>query len=65
MAAVVPIPPGVEAETSALSHDSSFSEIINRSWKGYQKNGGIPLEEARRKYGIRRKPARKAGRRSR
>jgi antitoxin (DNA-binding transcriptional repressor) of toxin-antitoxin stability system len=51
VAAVVPIGPGVDLESFALSHDPEFIEIINRSWKGYQKTGGISLEELREAHG--------------
>jgi antitoxin (DNA-binding transcriptional repressor) of toxin-antitoxin stability system len=68
VAAVVPIRPGVDAETFALSHDPGFIEAINRSWRSYQDKGGIPLDEIEREFGIKpkatrrsvRKPMRKA-----
>lgn len=65
VAAVVPIPPGMDPETFALSHNADFIEIINRSWKGYEEKGGTPLEEVRRKYGIRRRTPRRPARRPR
>jgi hypothetical protein len=33
-----------------LSHNPSFIEIINRSWASHLKDGGIPLEEMRRRH---------------
>ncbi len=65
VAAVVPIPPGVDPETFALSHNADFIEIVNRSWKGYSEKGGISLEEVRRKYGVKRRAPRRPARRSR
>jgi antitoxin (DNA-binding transcriptional repressor) of toxin-antitoxin stability system len=65
VAAVVPIRPGMDPETFALSHNADFIEIINRSWKGYQEKGGMPLEEVRRKYAVKRRPSRRPARRSR
>lgn len=65
VAAVVPIPPGMDPETFALSHNADFIEIINFSWKGYEEEGGISLEEVRRKYGVKRRTPRTAARRSR
>lgn len=65
VAAVMPIPPGMDPETFALSHNADFIEIINRSWKGYEEKGGISPEEVRRKYGVKRRSRRKATRRSR
>jgi antitoxin (DNA-binding transcriptional repressor) of toxin-antitoxin stability system len=62
VAAVVPIRPGMDAETFAVSHNADFIEIVNRSWKGYQEKGGTSLEEVRRKYGIRRQPVRRRAR---
>lgn len=64
VAAVVPIRPGMDAETFAVSHNTDFIEIVNRSWEGYQEKGGTPLEEVRREYGIRRQPVRKRSRRT-
>ena len=66
VAAVVPIRPGMDAETFAMSHNPDFIEIVNRSWKDYKENGGLTLEEVRRRHGIERKPARrKSSKRSR
>ncbi len=64
VAAVVPIRPGMDAETFALSHNADFIEILNRSWKGYQEKGGTSLQEVRRKYGIRRQTVRRRVRRA-
>lgn len=57
VAAVVPIRPGMDPETFAFSHDADFIEIIHRSWEGYQEKSGIPLEEVRRKYAVKRRRA--------
>lgn len=65
VAAVVPIRPGMDPETFALSHNADFIEIINRSWKSYEEKGGIPLDEVRRKYGLKRGASRRPARRSR
>ncbi|HET7295141.1 MAG TPA: hypothetical protein VFM88_22175 [Vicinamibacteria bacterium] len=65
VAAVLPIPPGMDAETFALSHNADFIKIINRSWKDYEQKGGIPLDEVRRKHGLKPKAVRSATRRSR
>jgi len=65
VAAVVPIRPGMDAETFTLSHSADFIEIVNRSWNGYQEKGGTSLGEVRRKYGIKRRPARRRARRAR
>jgi len=65
VAAVVPIRPGMDAETFALSHNPAFIEAVNRSWKGYQEKGGTSLAEIRTKYGIRRQTARRRARRGR
>jgi len=62
VAAVVPIRPGMDAETFSLSHDADFIEIINRSWQSYKEKGGTSLEEVRRKYGIRRQAVRRRAR---
>jgi len=50
VAAVVPIPPGMDAETFAMSHNPTFIEIFNRSWKSLKEKGGTPLEEVRKRY---------------
>jgi len=52
VAAVVPIPPGADAESFAMSHNAGFIEILNRSWLDYLEKGGTPLEEVRRRYGL-------------
>ena len=69
VAAVVPIRSGMDAETFAMSHNPTFIEIFNRSWKSIQEKGGTPLEEVRKRFEREEKPARrkasKATRRSR
>lgn len=62
IAAVIPVPPGMDAETFALSHNPDFIEIINRSWASYKAKGGVSPAEARRRLGLD-KPARKSRRR--
>ena len=64
VAAVVPLRDAMDAETFGLSHNPAFIEIINRSWAGYKKKGGVSGEEARRRLGLAR-PARKGQRRVR
>ncbi len=59
VAAVVPIRSGVDLESFGLSHNPRFIEILNRSWASYLAEGGISLEEMRR----RRSPARRGTRR--
>ena len=59
VAVVVPISSAVDLETFGLSHDPTFIEIVNRSWATYKKDGGVSLEEMRRRHG----PQRKIGRR--
>ena len=55
VAAVVPINSEADLETFGLSHNPRFIEIVNRSWASYKKNGGVSLEEMRRRHGIDRK----------
>jgi antitoxin (DNA-binding transcriptional repressor) of toxin-antitoxin stability system len=50
VAAVVPIRRGMDLESYGLSHNPEFIEIINRSWSGYKKSGGVSLEDVRKKY---------------
>lgn len=64
VAAVVPLRNGMDAETFGLSHNPAFIEIINRSWAGYQKDGGISSAEARRRLGVH-KPTRTRARKTR
>ncbi len=47
--AVVPIRSKVDLETLGLSHNPRFIEIANRSWASYKKDGGVSLEEMRRR----------------
>lgn len=63
VAAVVPIRPGMDVETFALSHNPAFIEAVNRSWNGYQRKGGTSLAKIRTKYGIRRQTVRRRLRR--
>lgn len=59
IAAVVPITSDVDLETFGLSHNPRFIDIVNRSWASYEKDGGISLEEMRRRHA----PARRSPRR--
>lgn len=58
VAAVVPINSEADLETFGLSHNPRFIEIVNRSWASYKKDGGVSLEEMRRRHGIDRKVTR-------
>lgn len=68
VAAVVPLRPGIDAETFGLSHNADFIAGINRTWRHYQKHGGTSLETVESEFGIKpksrrrlvRKPARRA-----
>lgn len=51
VAAVVPLPPGMDAETFSLSHNAAFIESFNRSWKSFTEKGGTLLEDAEREMG--------------
>ena len=59
VAAVVPISSEVDLETFGLSHNPRFIEIVNRSWASYKKDGGVSLEEMRRRHGPERKVSRR------
>ncbi len=52
VAAVVPLRPGMDAETFSLSHNAAFIESFNRSWKNFEEKGGTPLEDVERELGI-------------
>lgn len=62
LAAVVPLA-SEDWEDFVVSQDPGFIEVIKRSEARYKTEGGISLQEMRRKYGI--KPARRRGRRTR
>jgi antitoxin (DNA-binding transcriptional repressor) of toxin-antitoxin stability system len=51
VATVVPVKSQVDLETPGLSHNPRFFEIVNRSWASYKKDGGVSLEEMRRRHG--------------
>jgi hypothetical protein len=59
IAALVPISSAADLETFGLSHDPRFIDILNRSWASYAREGGLSLEEVRRKFA----PPRRASRR--
>ena len=59
VAAVVPIRSGMDAETFAMSHNPTFIEIFNRSWKSIKEKGGTPLEEVRKRHEHEEKPSRR------
>lgn len=42
-----------------LSHNPHFIEIVNRSWSSYEKDGGVSLEEMRRRHRLQGKPSRR------
>jgi antitoxin (DNA-binding transcriptional repressor) of toxin-antitoxin stability system len=60
VAAVVPLPPGMDAETFSLSHDADFIAIVNESWASYKAKGGVSSDEARRRLGLAKPPSRGA-----
>jgi prevent-host-death family protein len=62
LAAVVPLDSD-NWEDFVVSQDPGFIEIIRRSEARYRAEGGISLDEMRRKYGIkpRRRPRRQRG----
>lgn len=51
-------------EDFVVSQDPSFIEIIRRSEARYKAEGGISIEDVRRKYGLPPKPARKRARKA-
>jgi antitoxin YefM len=53
-----------DLETVTLSNDPRFIAMIERSRARYKAGSGIPLEEIRRKYGLRRKRPAKTTRRT-
>jgi antitoxin (DNA-binding transcriptional repressor) of toxin-antitoxin stability system len=53
--ALLPIE-NADMETVSLSTDSRFIALIERSRTLYKPGTGIPLDEIRRKYGIKSKP---------
>ena len=60
VAALVPVDPD-QWEDWVVSTNPDFIEIIERSEARYKAEGGISMDEIRRKYGLERKPVRKAG----
>jgi prevent-host-death family protein len=62
LAAVIPLDSD-DWEDFVVSQDPGFIEVIKRSEARYKAEGGISLEEMRRKYAI--KPMRRHRRRSR
>jgi hypothetical protein len=50
-----------DLESSGLSHNPHFIEIVNRSWASYEKSGGVSLDEMRRRH-VERKPRRRKDR---
>ena len=53
---------GMDAESIALANNAKFAAIIARSRTRMEKEGGIPIEEVRRRLGI---PRRKGLKRAR
>ncbi len=64
MAAVVPLNSD-DWEDFVVSQDPGFIEVIKRSDERYRAEGGISLEEVRRKYGLPPRPARRSRRKHR
>ena len=64
LAAVVPLGTG-DWEDFVVSQDPGFVEVIRRSEARYKAEGGITLDEMRRKHGVGAKAARKARRKKR
>lgn len=62
--ALMPIE-NADLETVGLSTDPRFIALIERSRARQKPGQGTPLEEIKRKYGIRTKPARRRSRRAR
>ena len=60
VAALVPVDSD-QWEDWVVSTHPDFIEIIKRSEARYKSEGGISMDEIRRKYGLKRKPVRKAG----
>ncbi len=58
VAAVVSVE-GVDLESLSLSTNPEFIALIERSRASYRATGGLSLEEARRKLGIKPKAARR------
>ena len=64
LAAVVPLHTE-DWEDFVVSQDPGFIEVIKRSEARHKAEGGISLEEMRRKYGLDAKAARKTRRKAR
>ena len=64
LAAVVPLDTD-GWEDFVVSQDAGFIEVIRRSEARHKAEGGISLEEMRRKYGLRAKTPRRSRRRIR
>jgi prevent-host-death family protein len=64
LAAVVPLNSD-DWEDFVVSQDPGFIEVIKRSEERYKAEGGISIEEMRRKYGLAPKPARRSRRKAR
>jgi len=60
VAALVPVDSG-QWEDWVVSTNPDFIDIIKRSDARYKAEGGISMDEIRRKYRLERKPVRKAG----
>jgi prevent-host-death family protein len=50
--AVVVAVRGVDVETLSLSTNASFMALIERSRASYRANGGLSLDQVRRRYGL-------------
>lgn len=49
----------VDVGTLGLSHNLRFIEVVSRSWASYKQDGGVSLEETRRRHGAERKVSRR------
>lgn len=58
LAAVVPLGSG-DWEDFVVSQDPGFIEVIRRSEARHKAEGGISLDEMRRKYGLEKRPRRR------
>ena len=64
LAALVPLDSD-EWEDFVVSRDPGFIEMMKRSEDRYRAEGGISLEEMRKKYGLARRTSRRRGRKAR
>ena len=60
IAALVPVQ-NADLETISLGQNPEFLEIIEASRESYRQQGGVPLDEVRRRLSIPKRPGDKAG----